>query len=99
MAVDFRDSGRVRAPLYTDPSRSTYEALGAKRTVAGILDPRGVAAAARSFAAGFRQGATAGDALQLGGELVVRPDGSVAFLHLARFAGDHAAVDDVLAAI
>ena len=97
MAADFRDTQRVSAPLYTDPSRLTYTALGAKRSFFGVTDPRTVLAGARAAKAGHVQGKTAGDALQLGGELVVRPDGSVPFFHLSRFAGDHATVEEVLA--
>lgn len=99
MALDFRETDSVVATLFTDPGRRSYDALGATRGVAAALDPRTVFGAIRSFGSGNVQTTTAGDARQQGGELVMRPDGTVAFLHLARFAGDHADVDAVIAAV
>lgn len=99
MALDFREKHDVAGTLYTDPSRRSYEALGAARGGLSVMDPRIMFGALRSFAGGNVQTSTAGDALQQGGELVMRPDGTVAFLHLARFAGDHAEVDAVIAAV
>jgi hypothetical protein len=99
MAADFRERDGVTADLYTDPRRLTYAALGAKRGMSTLLDPRAALAGARSLSSGNPQTATAGDALQQGGELVILPGGKIAFLHLAGYAGDHATVDAVLAAI
>jgi hypothetical protein len=85
--------------LVTDPSRATYAALGARRDLRGVLDPRMLAAGWRSVRDGHAQGALQGDAMQLGGVLVVRPDGSAPFVHLERFAGDAPEVGTVLAAL
>ncbi len=99
MAADFKEHGGVSAPVYTDPSRQTYAALGAKRGLAAMFHPLAALAGLRSLASGHKQTGTAGDPLQQGGELVVQPDGRVLFLHLAGFAGDHAQVADVLAVL
>lgn len=99
MARDFRDTEGVTAPLFTDPGRRTYEAIGAARGMLTVVDPRAALATARALAAGHRQSATAGTADQQGGELVVTPGSEVTYLHLARFAGDHAEVAEVVAAI
>lgn len=85
--------------LVTDPSRATYAALGARRDLRGVLDPRMLAAGWRSVREGHAQGALQGDAMQLGGVMVVRPDGAAPFVHLERFAGDAPDVEDVLAAL
>jgi len=94
-----RDHG-ITAPVYVDTERRAYQALEMKR---GLGSARGVLAslghAARAWRAGFRQGATQGDALQLGGVLVVRPGGRVAYRHVSAEAGDHPPLDDVLAAL
>jgi len=90
----------ITAPVYVDTARRAYRALGMKR---GLGSARGVVAslghAARAWRAGFRQGATQGDALQLGGVLVVRPGGRVAYRHLSAEAGDHPPLDEILAAL
>lgn len=99
MANDFREREGITVPVYTDPRRQTYAALGAKRGGLSILHPMTAVAAVRAASEGHVQTATAGDALQQGGELVIEPDGTVRFLHLAGYAGDHASVADVLAAL
>jgi hypothetical protein len=99
MAADFKAKEGVAADIYTDPGRRTYAALGARRDMAAAFNPRTLLASARSISSGHFQTATAGDALQQGGELVVTPEGDVRFLHLAGFAGDHAGVGTVLAAL
>ncbi len=99
MAADFRDREQLSAALYTDPGRHTYAALGAKRGLTTLLDPRAAFAAIRSLGAGNVQSATAGDATQQGGEVVITPRGEVRFLHLAGYAGDHATLADVLAVL
>jgi len=99
MAQDFAQSEKVSADLYTDPSRDTYRAIGARKGSATILTPRAALAAARALSQGHLQSATAGHPTQQGGELVVAPGGELRFIHLAEFAGDHADIDTVLAAI
>ncbi len=99
MARDFKETDKVEAPLYTDPGRRTYAAIGAARGAMTLVDPRAAMAAARALAAGHRQTATAGTGDQQGGELVVTAAGEVRYLHLARFAGDHGDVSEVVAAI
>lgn len=94
--------GRDRAEgvtLVTDPSRATYAALGARRDLRGVLDPRMLGAGWRSVRAGHNQGALAGDPMQLGGVVVVRPDGGTPFVHLERFAGDSPDVEAALASL
>jgi hypothetical protein len=96
----FRDEQGITAPVYVDTERRAYQALGMKR---GVLTAVGSLAAvrnaARALRAGFRQGPVQGDAWQLGGVLVVRKGGEVAYRHLSAEAGDHPPVADVLAAL
>lgn len=95
----FAEDYRLEVPLYVDPSRKTYRALGMARPgLLSLLSPRILAAAARALRGGFLQGATRGDALQLGGVLVVARDGRVAFRHVARDAGDHPPVPVIVSA-
>ena len=55
--------------------------------------------AAQAFASGHRQVRTMGDAAQLGGVVIVRPDGSMPFRQISRYAGDHPPIDDVVRAM
>jgi hypothetical protein len=95
----FAEDFGITAPIYVDVQRAAYRALGMHRRGLSMLLSRGtLAAALRALRAGFVQGATRGDALQLGGVLVVRPGGEVVFRHLSGYAGDHPPVASVLAA-
>lgn len=99
MAQDFAQSEKVSAALFTDQGRDTYRAIGARKGKDTVYNMRAALAAARALSQGHLQSATAGHVTQQGGELVVSPAGEVRFLHLAEFAGDHADIDTVLAAI
>lgn len=96
----FREEMGIEAPVYVDTGRRAYAALGMRRG-AGSL--RGALAtvkhAARALRGGFRQGPVQGDPWQLGGVLVVRPGGEIAYRHLSAAAGDHPPVGEVLAAV
>jgi hypothetical protein len=76
-------------PLYTDPERRGFAALGARRSLAGVLRPGTFSSAMRAWRGGHRQQGVQGDALQLGAVLIVRPGGEVAYLHRSAHAGDH----------
>jgi AhpC/TSA antioxidant enzyme len=100
-ALEFRARNQVDAlTMLVDESRASYDAAGAKvATVAELLGPRVVA---RGTVSGLRtrlpQTATRGHPAQLGGVLLVLPDGSVPYAHLAEDASDNAATDEILAA-
>ena len=100
-ALEFRARNQVDAlTMLVDESRASYDAAGAKvATVAELLGPR---VAARGIVSALRtrlpQRATRGHPAQLGGVLLVLPDGSVPYAHLAEDASDNAATDEILAA-
>jgi hypothetical protein len=96
----FREHLGLEVPLYTDPSLVTYRALAFRRgLVRTLLNIRTWAHAARALAGGFFQGRTRGAPFQLGGVVVVRPDGAVAYRYASAEAGDHPPIADVLAAL
>ena len=96
----FREDLGITTPLFTDPSLTTYRLLEFKRGVTGtLLSPKVWANAARALSGGFRQGRVKGDAWQLGGVLVVRPDGSVIYRYASAAAGDHPPVSEILRAL
>jgi hypothetical protein len=76
-------------PIFSDKPRATYRAAGWKRSaVATMLDPRswvrGLALVGK-----FWQGRTEGDPWQLGGALVIRPDGQTVYRFASAHSGDH----------
>jgi dehydrogenase/reductase SDR family protein 12 len=85
--------------LFVDPELRSYRAAGMRRGRSELLSPRLATNALRALRGGFRQGAVQGDPFQLGGVLVIRPDGALTFRHVSREAGDHASLAAVLAAL
>lgn len=99
-AQGFVEDYEITTPVFTDPSRELYDALGARR--AGILDlfkPRLWRNTLRARRQGFRQHEVLGDARQLGGVFIVLTDGAVAYRYLSGVAGDHPDPQEVLAAL
>ncbi len=101
MARDFAERFDVTVPLFTDPSRKSYEVAGWRRPTASAVLGLGtmLKAGVRAMKGGFRQGKTQGDAFQLGGVLAIDPQGAVLFEHTDSAAGDHAEIDDILSAL
>ena len=86
--------------ILADDDRRTYKIAGFRRANLGqLLGPKSVMAGVKHGArSGVVQGRIVGDAAQLGGAIVVRPDGSVALHQASQHAGDTIEVDDLLAA-
>jgi peroxiredoxin len=86
--------------VLVDPDRKTYEAAGAKiATVDELWHPRIVARAAKITASDrLIQGRTDGHGAQLGGVLVVAPDGRIVWAQMADDASDNPPTEEVLKA-
>jgi hypothetical protein len=99
-ARSFTEDQGLDLTLLVDPERRTYEAAGAK--MAGVTDLFGPRVVLRGLkaVAGERvvQGRTIGHPAQLGGVLVVAPDGEIVWSHLANDAGDNPPNEVVLEA-
>lgn len=100
-AAHFRRRVGLTFPVLADEDRASYRAAGAKiATATELLGPKvvakGVQASTRS---GVVQGRTIGHAAQLGGVLVIRPDGTVAWSHMSEDASDHATPEEIVAAL
>jgi hypothetical protein len=84
-------------PILSDESRATYRAAGWKRSaVATMLNPKTWARGLK-LVGKFWQGRTEGDPWQLGGALVIRPDGQTVYRFASAESGDHptiAALED-----
>ncbi len=98
MARDFQERFEVKIPLYTDPSRRSYELAGLKRS-ALFFGLQTMKRGRRAKAAGFRQGRVAGDPWQQGGDVIISPEGEMLYARASEGPGDHAPIDELLAAL
>ena len=85
-------------PIFSDEKRVTYQALEMRRGACTFMHP-GVLVRGATAIFRFRQRRTMGDNTQQGGTIVVRPDGTMPYKFLSRYAGDHARAKDILAAL
>jgi peroxiredoxin len=99
-AAQFRRKLGIELTVLADEDRASYKAAGWK--VGGFMDllgPRsvgvGIARAAQSRGR-IRQGRTVGHPAQLGGSMLIRPGGEVAFSHKSEDASDNASPSELL---
>ena len=85
----------LQSPVYV--TTDAHQALGFRRGLGATLGPASLIHALRARKAGFRNGPITGDALQQGGVLLLRADGTTAWAYRARQAGDHPADELLLA--
>jgi peroxiredoxin len=100
-AAQFRRRQGIQLPVLADEDRVSYRAAGAK--VGGVMDLFNPKVVAKGALTGLRektvQGRTVGDPAQLGGALVIRPDGQIVWSHMSADAGDNASPEEIAAAI
>lgn len=96
MAKAFQEDYGITSPLFTDPSLAAYRALGLRKS-GKVL--QALKAVPRAMLAGYFQGKTQGDAMQIGGVFVVDRTGDVVFEYKSEAAGDHPPTDAILAAL
>ena len=94
MAQGFVDKYGIQFPVFVDPTRESYRAMGLHRGLR--IRGRLLRSAARALLAGHWQGATQGDALQQGGCLVLSAQGRVLYTHRDDTAGDHVEIERIL---
>jgi len=96
MAKSFQEEYHFPGTLFVDRKRLIYKALGCNRGVKYALAPKTLLAAKKALSEGFSQGATQGDALQLGGVFVIGKKDGLIYQYLEEFAGDHANNEEIL---
>ncbi len=84
----FIEATGLETPVFTDPERAAYRAVGARRNLLGVLHPAVFLRTVQAWRQGFRQADQMGDAMQLGGVFIVMPDGSIPYARRSRYAGD-----------
>jgi peroxiredoxin len=100
-AAHFRRRLELTWQVLADEDRVSYKLAGAKVATANeLIGPKvvakGVQVSRRSHVV---QARTIGHAAQLGGVLVIRPDGTVAWSHMSEDASDNATPQDILGAL
>ena len=95
MAEEFVQQFGVTFPVFTDPGRRAYDALGMHYRMGMSLGT--FKNAFRALKGGHLQGLTKGHAMQQGGVTIVDTEGEIRFNHREGGPGDHLDIDDVLA--
>jgi hypothetical protein len=85
--------------ILTDPSLEAYKAMDLRRGLGSTFRPSIIKHGIRAWKSGHKQGRTQGDAMQLGGVFVIDASGTIGFSQRSTEAGDHASINDVLAAL
>jgi len=100
-AAQFRRRQGIQLPILADEERVSYRAAGAKiASMSELFGPQSVSKGLLASARSHRmQTRTVGNAAQLGGSLVVRPDGYITWSHMSDNAGDNAPPEEILAAV
>lgn len=83
-------------PVLCDPSGAAFRGAGMARGLGRVIRLRTLTAALRARRAGFRQGRVQGDPWQLGGVVVLGPDGEVLHTQTDAAAGDLLDLDAAL---
>lgn len=100
-AAHFRRRQGIELPVLADEHRRSYKAAGAKlATVDELLGPKVVAKGLNASRQTRQvQGKTIGHPAQLGGAMVIAPDGRVHWAHMAEDASDNATPEEILTAL
>lgn len=98
-AQAFREDFDLSSPLLVDPELAAYRAAGLRRGRREIASPKMLKNALRAYGTGARQTGVQGDPWQLGGILAFAAGGDLLFEHRSSEAGDHAAPEEVAAAL
>lgn len=100
MAQAFVEETGLEVPLYTNPGREVYRALGARRpSLLAMLDPRLWLNGLRAMSRGYLPHRVQGDAAQLGGVFLILPDASMPFAHRSDRGGDYPSNASILDAV
>lgn len=100
-AAQFRRRQKITLPVLADEKRTSYKAVGAKiGSMNELLGPKVVAKGAlTTLRTGKIQGRTIGHPSQLGGAIVIAPNGDIVLKHMSKDASDNASSEELLSAV
>jgi len=96
MARTFAGDFNFTADMYVDTKRQVYQTLECKRGIGRVLGVKALTEYKNALAAGYKQGGTQGDGMQLGGTFLINNRGEVLWSHMEQYAGDHAPLPEIL---
>jgi peroxiredoxin len=98
-ASDFKTKNRLPFRLLVDKKKQTYRLLGLDQgSVADVAGPRVWMSGAKSVIR-HGQGLPKEDPLQLGGAMVIAPDGEVLLVHRSATSADNLSIDELVEAL
>ena len=96
MISEFKKEMNVlNAPIFTDPTLKTFDAIGLFRGVGAILNPRSIKEMIKLYNKGYSQGKIQkgnGFHTQLGGIIIMKPPGIVTYHYVSQYIGDYGGV-------
>ena len=98
-AKAFVEETKIDLKVFVDEKRVVYKALDFKRPLLAFINPKVFKRAAEARQNGFTQPGVHGDAFQLGGVLLLLPDGSIPYKYISQYAGDHPKIEDLKAEV
>jgi peroxiredoxin len=100
-AAHFRRREHLDVTVLADDDRASYRAAGTRKGGVGQLVGPSVVAKGlmTTLRTGKMQTRTIGDPAQLGGSMVIRQDGTIAFSRMAKDASDNIPPDELVAAV
>ena len=99
-AKAFIEDEGVPFPVLLDEDGAAAEIVGTETIgMMSLVKPGQIAAGFRSFTSGHRQQKTGRRPMQLGATIVMGPGDELLYADFEDFAGDHAEIDDVMAAL
>lgn len=96
----FKDELNIKdAEIYTDPSLEIFKAAGFKKGFLAVIGPSALINQIKPMVNGFHHSPNKnnGNIWQLGGILVMKPNGQVAYHYISQITGDYPPENDVLA--
>ena len=93
---EFSELTEYSGKLFTDPTLKSFKALGFTRKVTGLFAASALVGGLKALKNGYRPGTIQGDALQLGGAVVVGPGDQLYYYFRGQQAADLAPVEEIL---
>ena len=86
--------------ILADSDRKSYRAMGfGQATTSQLIGPKSLAKGFVRGASGVGVGRTIGDVGQLGGTIIVKPDGEIVWTHVMQDASDNPSIEELLEAL
>ncbi len=93
---EFRKTTDYHGELVSDTDRKVFAFLGFSSGLSGLMSIKAIPRVFSAMKSGYKQGAIQGNALQLGGAIVIDPSQTVRYFFTSQKAGDHPTADELL---